>query len=263
MDQLAGLRTWLLNMQKQGKTKYFEVLADGIRVLHKTKDLTEFDNSSGWFTGITQTVRVQVYNTKNSHRARVFEVRTENYREGVSEKFYHTRKRSLSEEEIEERVQAIADAQSKETLRLKLNEENTVLKKRVTDAENYIDRLEREVFELRKAGKFDLEGVIKSLLPNKNATEQKEKQTTKNEPDKTGTKDTCPNQPAGQPQAPASPEIVLNEDETTLVIKTKGDLEPEHYQKLYEMAQFLAENQFAIDKAHEVIMEFKALLKAG
>lgn len=111
-EHLDKLKLWFTNMAEQGHTKYYEIVVDGVKVVHRTSDPGKFDSFYNWFDETSKSVRVLVYNTANSHRSQEFEYRTENYIEGVSHQLYRTRKPQLTADEVERRVQqAIAEKQ--------------------------------------------------------------------------------------------------------------------------------------------------------
>lgn len=246
--QLNSLKNWLIKMQQRGEPKYYEILVDGMRVVHKTGNLEAFNEYEKWLNGLTQSLRVMVYNTQNSHRARVFEMRTAKYVDGKSEKLYHPRKRSLSEDEIEQRVQAIIEDQNRQAHGERLQQENQALKKQVADAESYIDKLEMEVTGLKKKDDFDLAGIIKSFLPNsKDKTRSKPETSTQQEP---GLGETNNINNAGESDNTETLKMFHNASKT---------LDTELYQKINDMYQFLADNPDTIDTAYGALMQFKAI----
>ena len=162
IEQLDGVKRWLCNMYDRGTPKHYEILMDGKRIVFKTDVLEDFDNYKKWMSDFTQSIRIMVYNTKNTHRAQVFELRTEKYIEGKSNKLYATRKRSLSENEIEARAQAKFEEQKRNTKLSEMATENREMKKRLADAESYISKLETE----KAKDDFDLQDMLKMMLPN-------------------------------------------------------------------------------------------------
>lgn len=163
-ENLNRLKLWLGDMKNQGHTKFYEVLVDGMRVIYKTENLERFNEYLNWINNKTKSMRVMVYNTKNSHRSQVFEFRTENFIEGVSEKLYPTRQRKLSEEEIEKRVQEAVLEKQKNQAFAELHKQNKELTKRLLDAEEHIQKQESElnVFKSKK-GDFDFESLLTML----------------------------------------------------------------------------------------------------
>lgn len=251
--QLNSLKNWLVKMQQKGEPKYYEILVDGMRIVDKTDNLEAFDEYEKWMDGLVQSLRVMVYNTQNSHRARVFEMRTAQYVDGKSEKLYHPRKRGLSEDEIEQRVQAIIEDQNRQARSERLQEENQGLKKQVTDAESYIDRLEREVTELKKRDDFDLASVIKSFLPDKKDKTRNKAETTAGQETDLGETDNNINHTEGN----------VNTDVLKMVHNASKTVDAELYEKINEMYQFLVENPETIDSAYDALMQFKALKQVG
>lgn len=161
IEQMDGVKRWLGNMQDKGTPKHYEILMDGKRIVSKTDVLENFEQYKKWMSEFTQSLRIMVYNTKDTHRAQVFELRTEKYIEGQSNKLYATRKRSLNEDEIEARAQAKFEEQKRNAKLSELATENREIKKRLADAESYIAKLETE----KAKDTFDLEDMLKMMLP--------------------------------------------------------------------------------------------------
>ena len=163
-ENLNWLKLWLGDMKSQGHPKFFEVLVDGMRVIYKTDNLERFDEYLNWINETTKSMRVLVYNTRNSHRSQIFEFRTENYIEGVSEKLYPTRQRRLSEDEIDKRVLEAIEEKRKNQAFAELQKQNKDLTKRLLDAEEYIRKQESELNEYKsKKSGFDFESLLATL----------------------------------------------------------------------------------------------------
>jgi hypothetical protein len=163
-ENLNRLKRWLMDMSVQGHPKYFEILVDGFKIINKTTKLEEFDYYSKWMYETTKSMRVLIYNTKNSHRSQVFEFRTENYVEGISDKLYPSRKPRLSEDEINHRVQQTLEEKEKAQTFADMQNKNQELIKRLGDAESYIQKIEEQLkeFEAEKPQKddFDITGLL-------------------------------------------------------------------------------------------------------
>jgi hypothetical protein len=169
-NNLQRLKRWLADTATQGQDKYFETLVDGIKVIHKTNNLEEFDLHAKWMDESTQSMRVLVYNTRNSHRSQVFEFRTGNYVEGSSDQLYPTRKPRLSEEEINLRVQQRLEEKQKNQAFAEMQKQNRDLTRRLGDAEAYIRKLEVKAEEHKSEDEFDLNGFLSkaALFVNSN-----------------------------------------------------------------------------------------------
>ncbi|OFY82822.1 MAG: hypothetical protein A3F72_01685 [Bacteroidetes bacterium RIFCSPLOWO2_12_FULL_35_15] len=78
-NNLDKLKAWIENASLQNQPKYFEVLVDGMKFIHRTNKTEAFDSIDNWIDEKTKVIRVLVYNTENSHRAQIFELRTPYY----------------------------------------------------------------------------------------------------------------------------------------------------------------------------------------
>lgn len=279
-DHLSKLKLWLANMHQQGENKFFEILVDGVRVVHKTDNLEEFDRYLSWMGDSSQSMRVLVYNTKNSHRSQVFEYKTEKYVEGVSDRLYPTRKPRLSEEEIDERVQAQLEEKQKKQALLDTQKQNKELTQRLTDAEAYIRELEEKT-EKNKEQKngFDMGSLLtvfsglastnpqakesfeglQNILKNQKSEPESDKESE--EPTaifkrKVPPEDTRQNNTAGFDKKEENNEEIL-----TLNVPV-GNLNDDHCSKMFDLAFFLAQNPQYIDTVHG-LLKGEELKKTG
>lgn len=241
-ENLDKLKLWLNNMSAQGHAKFFEILADGVRVVHKTDKLREFDQYLQWIDEMTKSMRVLVYNTRNSHRSQIFEFRTENYVEGISGQLYPTRKRRQTEDEIETRVQQAIEERKKELAHEDLQNKATELSARLTQAESYICDLEAQL-EAYKAGKnnFDVNSLFNLLsgfaTANPQAGESLEGIKTMLQP----------NQKSEPTNKNRENEVVA--DDSYIKIPRMA-LDNDQCNKVYELADFLVKNPHYINTVH-------------
>jgi len=131
-EALEKLKQWICDMNLRNHEQYYEIFVDGIKVVHKTNDTEEFESYLTWIDSDTQQIRVLTYNTKASHRSKVFEFRTNKFEEEPSYK------------ELYENEQ----------------KKNEVLIKRLEDAEEHICNLEQSE---NKKQSFDLQGILTTL----------------------------------------------------------------------------------------------------
>lgn len=137
-ESIDKLKLWLTNMSAKGHTKYYEIFVDTVRVVHKTDNPDYFDEYETWVDENTRSVRILIYNTQASHRSQVFEFRTNRFVDEISKDELLT----ASENKVQE------------------------LLKRISDAEEYICKLESEQDELKaKSSGFDLEKIISFATP--------------------------------------------------------------------------------------------------
>lgn len=262
-ESLDKLKLWLQKAKEKGFTKYYEILVDGKRVTYKTENLEEFDNYLHWMDELAQSLRVMVYNTQNSHRAQVFEYRTENYIEGESNLLYHTRSRKLSEVEIEERANALFNEQQKEREQIELAKQNAELLKRVADAEQYIDKLERELNNSKENGTSSLAKTIEELAGkflgathlNKVPTEDTGSVDGTNAANNEEEPMTCSFK--RKTQGESSENINFNDlekQELEILRLAKQSLGKEKYVKVCAVFDFLVKNPACIKTVHESVI---------
>jgi hypothetical protein len=157
-EALAKLKSWLGMMAEKNHKKFFEIFVDNARVVHKTDDLSEFDDHEMWVDDKTKVIRVLVYNTEGSHRYQPFEYRTENYLnelEQAKQKSDLKLQQSLSGLDVDKKIESALDKQKQEFAFDALKKENVDLKQRVKEADEYINRLENKL-ETYEAQKFKL-----------------------------------------------------------------------------------------------------------
>ena len=137
-ESINKLKLWLTNMSAKGHTKFYEIFVDTIRVVQKTDNIDYFDEYETWVDENTRSMRIHVYNTQASHRSQVFEYRT-----------------SLLQSEL-----------SKDDL-LRIAEKKTdELLKRISDAEEYIQKLESENDAAKtEKSAFDLDTILSYAGP--------------------------------------------------------------------------------------------------
>jgi hypothetical protein len=134
-EALSKLKQWIGAMNARGTEQYYEIFVDVTKVVHKTNDVVDFESYLTWVDKDTQLIRVLTYNTKGSHRAKVYEYRTEKFVEKINYK---------------EQVEILQST----------NEE---LLKRIADAEEHIGSLEVQLEQQSKKPGFDIESIISSF----------------------------------------------------------------------------------------------------
>jgi hypothetical protein len=261
-ENLDKQKLWLQNMKATGYSKYYEILADGKRVVYKTDKIEEFDSYQTWVDEDTQSLRLLIYNTQNTHRPQIIEFHTEKYIEGKSQYLYRTRSKKLSEEEIKERVKAEVKELERERELIALREENIVLKKRLQDAEDYIDKKTNELDAIKSKESSGFEKTLELLvskyygLPTENAT------STNNEVGLNGT-DNIPNNEEEptitiiKKKVPTSEENnTLSEIDTLLLASYHQALQilgTEYFKKNCDIFEFLTKNPVYINTVHEMV----------
>ena len=274
---LLRLKHWLSDAALRGHGKYFEILVDGIKVIHKTNKLEEFDLYTTWMDDSVQSMRVLVYNTKNSHRSQVFEFRTGKYLDDISDKLYPTRKPRLSEEEIVQRVQQTLDEKQKKEAFADMQKQNRDLTRRLEDAEAYIRKLEDQAEDnpegdfglngfLSKAALFvgnnpdlkDKLGGIENLFAN---NQQKPDPGNESNAEPTVTFKKSPFKEVIEPEKDPDTKILLDQDGLLCLQVPSSGLDDEKSRQLYDLAYFLAVHPEYISMVHSLMKGEEAKLK--
>jgi hypothetical protein len=245
-EAVERLKQWITEMNNTGYTKYYEIFVDGMRIVHKTNDVDEFDRYKIWVGPETQQIKVLIYNTIGSHRSKPFEFRTAKFPEEKNHK---------------ELVES-------------LEKKNEELTRRLADAEAYIQKLENGQTQ-SSGGSFDLEGIISGLgklttqfpglkdslgglgnMFNSAAPKQEERSehfeaSFRRKPSK---EDSVENEDTLY----SNPAEANKKDNETHTFTTEAKLQEEQARKMLELMQFFTDNSAYIDVVYDMVAEEKA-----
>lgn len=247
-ETLEKLKQWIADMNARGHEQYYEIFMDGVKVVHKTNDIAEFEAYRTWLDTETQLIKVLTYNTKNSHRSKSFEFRTNKFVEEVNYK-----------EHTDE-----------------LQKKNDELIKRLSDAESHILKLESELEknENKKSG-FNLQSILSGLgsmasqypdLAGKlgglgGAFNTPSKPPQKHEESCEATfkkKETTSDSVKTEASTHTDLMFSDNTDEKDIfVFKTDAKLAEDQAKKLYELMQFFSDKPEYIDIVHDMVVAEK------
>lgn len=150
-DQLKidKLRHYLEDMTAKGHAKPYEIFVDSLKVVPKTEDPKDFDNYEYYMNEDTEKVRIVIYNSNLSPRndQYCFYVKQLKQDKGLN---------GLGE--IESIIQEKLSARDKEHEVKRMQEELEETKKKLDDAEDYIEELE-EKLELASNDKHKLKNI--------------------------------------------------------------------------------------------------------
>ena len=243
-EAVERLKQWIAEMNNTGDTKYYEIFVDGMRIVHKTNDVDEFDRYKVWMGPETQQIKVLTYNTIGSHRSKPFEFRTEKYPE-------------------EKNYKEIAET---------LEKKNEELIRRLADAESYIQKIENGPTQPGNGGSFDLEAIISgfgmltkqfpglkdslggmgSMFSSAN-TEQEDK----NENFEASFRKKSSSEDSEKKEDPlnSNPADTNKKENETYTFTTVAKLEEEQSRKMDELMQFFADNPAYIDVVYDLVIK--------
>jgi hypothetical protein len=150
-DQLKidKLRHYLEDMSSKGHAKPYEIFVDSLKVVPKTEDPKDFDNYEYYMNEDTEKVRIVIYNSNLSPRndQYCFYVKQLKQDKGLN---------GLGE--IEGIIQEKLQARDREHEVKRMQDELEETKKKLDDAEDYIEELE-EKLELASNDKHKLKNI--------------------------------------------------------------------------------------------------------
>lgn len=152
--KVERLKHLLTSLQEKGKAKFYEIFVDKLKVVEKTDDAAEFDNYLDFLDDDTLEIKIVIYNTGNSPRndQYTFELKAKENNNSAKQKA------ELSGVEIGNRIDEKLQAERRKWDMELLQKENAELKNKVSDAEEYIEKLER-AYEEEKQKKQKLGGI--------------------------------------------------------------------------------------------------------
>lgn len=242
-ESLTKLKQWISEMNSRGTDQYYEIFVDGTKVVHKTNDTNDFESYVTWVDDDTQLIRVLTYNTKGSHRAKIYEFRTDKF---------------VPEVDYKEQV-AILKTTNEELL------------KRIADAEEHIANLEAQLEQQSNKSGFDLEKLISTFgsvakqYPDlaKNfgglgeIIKTPEKPMEKSEDSgfsfkrKSGESEPVKEEPVLRTESPRNEK----DNRDVFTFSTEAKLSEEQAERMYEVIQFFSDNPKYINVVHELINE--------
>lgn len=166
------LKSWMQSSVEQNQPKFFEVLIDGMKYINRTSNFEMLDNIDTLMDDRAKIIRILVYNTENSHRAQVFELRTPYFHSLIEQEkkekelsYQKTLQGIPSQEEISNQINSqVSVLLQKE--KEKLEQQATIkelqeLRGVVKEDKQYIKKLESKLEELEsKTFKPTTEGII-------------------------------------------------------------------------------------------------------
>ena len=239
-ETLEKLKQWICDMNLRNHEQYYEIFVDGIKVVHKTNDTEEVESYLTWIDSDTQQIRVLTYNTKASHRSKVFEFRTNRFEEEPSYKELYETEQKKNEELI----------------------------KRLEDAEEHICNLEQNE---NKKQSFDLQSILTTLgsLSAKNpdlAENLGGLGGLLNNPPKPieNKEDDCKvsfkkkqTNDAVKDEIISKSDLNQAEQSSNYIFKTDTKLKEDQAAKMYELMQFFANKSEYINIVHDLVIKEK------
>lgn len=138
------------SLQKQsdlGKPQYFEIYVDGLKAVPKTNDMNEFDNFENFMLEDTEKIRILVYTTSAvSPRNDQFTYRLKKQKEETP---IVPVTNTLNGVDIEARIDEKMKQQRQQWEHELLKKELDQTKKQLKESEEYAEKLEGEILDLR------------------------------------------------------------------------------------------------------------------
>jgi hypothetical protein len=244
-EALSKLKHWISEMNSRGTKQYYEIFVDGTKVVHKTNEISEFESYLTWIDDDTQFIRVLTYNTKGSHRAKIYEYRTDKF---------------VPEVDYKEQV-AILKTTNEELL------------KRIADAEEHIGGLEAQLEQQYTKSGFDLEKMISTfgsvakqypdLASNFGGfgeifkTPEKPVDISEDCGFSFKKKSTEPQQEKEEAIPKTNSQQNEKDNSDVFTFSTQGKLSDEHSARMYELMQFFTDNPAYIDVVFELVNQEK------
>ena len=282
-EAIAKLKSWIGTMAEKGHKKFFEIFVDNTRVVHKTDNLADFDDHEMWVDDKTKVIRILVYNTEGSHRYQAFEYRTESYLNELEQSKKQSDvllQQSLSGLDVDKKIESALQRQKQEFAFDNLTKENSELREKVKEADDYINRLEDRihVYESQKfklnqdtivsVGTSILSGVVKSnpeiieKIPPavlNGIVSTMTSSSSKNNQDTEVTFEKSNNQEATYSKRKVEPEEEEEEDEDTqiklaFIEQLQEKLEDDELEKVFAMMYYLMDNPGQIPAAFDLII---------
>lgn len=170
--KLSQFKMWLHDMNDKGEGKYFEVYVDDVKVVPRTNRIESLDDHKVYLDDTTETVKVFTYNTENSNRYQQFTFYMEKKKNNELPIQTQTPiQQGLSgielENKINERLMQTLSVERERWQTDLLKRDYETCKKKLTEAEDYIDELEEKlnVYKSKKLHLGDVNlGEVASII---------------------------------------------------------------------------------------------------
>ncbi|HOZ86809.1 MAG TPA: hypothetical protein PL029_03575 [Bacteroidia bacterium] len=168
--KIDGLKTHLETAASKGKAKSYEIWVDGLQVIPRTEEPSEFDNYEEYLTADTNQVKVVIYCTDKTNRNDkfIFQLKAKNPQEAVEMGIAGLPVKTFNSREIDHwrQKQNLKTEQNREIGNLR--DEVEELTGLLDEKQKYIEELEAKVQEAKangnKIGGIDLGRVLTSGL---------------------------------------------------------------------------------------------------
>ena len=149
--KLSQFKMWLHDMVDKGEGKFLEVYVDDVKVVPRTNKIESLEDHKAYLDDTTETVKVFIYNTENSNRYTQFTFVLEKKKpiEHIVQTQTPQTQQGLSGIELENKIndrvtQSLAQERERWQTDL-LKRDFDTCKKELSDAEEYIDDLEKQL----------------------------------------------------------------------------------------------------------------------
>lgn len=143
--KIAQLKMWLEEMKEQGLTKFFEVFVDDFKIVPKTDAIQNLDAYEQYIDEDTQTIKVFIYNTPDSHRysQRIFTMKEKTVQAPVQNQ-------TMSGVEIQNTISEKVEQAKKEWDCEQTKKELEDTKRKLRESEEYAEKLTSRIETLKE-----------------------------------------------------------------------------------------------------------------
>ena len=161
-DKIDTLKSHLETSAAKGKPKSFEIWVDGLQVIPRTEEPSDFDSYEAHLTADSRQIKVVIYCTDKTNRndKYIYSLKAKNTQEAIDQGIAGLPVKTFNSREIDQWRQKQNLKSEQEKLIAALREELNGLHKELDEKQEYIVELEDDIQQARanrnKIGNFDV-----------------------------------------------------------------------------------------------------------